>query len=109
MSKPNLIGRLLNAVRIERWRQKEQVVVDLWKRNGLDNPTRRDGYKIEESSRVDRSGNETTVYTLWKMVDQSELRINTTVSSEVITGIRKEESHVNSGGTPKTDDTSSPI
>lgn len=91
MSKTNLIGKVLNQVRTERWLKRSAVVNDLWKRNGLDNPAMRDNYKIETDVRVARNGRESTIYQLWQLVDQSELIIETKVSSEVVTGIPKKE------------------
>jgi hypothetical protein len=89
MSKPNLFGKILNAIRIARMQNEEKVVKDLWDRNGLGNPLRRDGYKIEEDIRSTENGTQRTMYRLWKLVDQSELVMRTEITTEVVTGIPK--------------------
>ena len=111
MSKPNLIGKILNAVRIERWMHSEKIVKDLWERNGLANPGQREGYKIEKDVRTSQSGKESTVWQLWKLVDQSQMEMEPRLDIKITTGIPKEEAPngSNSNRTPKASDTSSPI
>lgn len=109
MSKPNLFGKILNGIRIARMTHEEALLKDLWERNGLANPTRRDGYKIEEDVRSTENGTQRTMYRLWKLVDQSELVMTTEITSKVITGIPKERSHGDGNGTVQRDNTNSPL
>lgn len=110
MSKPNLIGKILNAVRNERWMHSEKIVKDLWDRNGLDNPTRREGYKIEKDVRTSQHGKESTVWQLWKLVDQSQMEMEPRLDIKITTGIPKKESKDgNTSGTSKNNSTNSPI
>lgn len=89
MSKTTLMGKLLGKVQSARWEAKREAVVDLWARNGLENPTKRQGYTVQEIKTVSKDGAEVTTYRLWKLVDQSTVTIESKVTSKVQTGITK--------------------
>lgn len=84
MPKKTIMGSLLNTFRYERQRAREKAQADLWERNQLNNPTQRDGYKIEESVRVGKDGHESTGYTLWKKIDEIAIDVSIDVKSEVM-------------------------
>lgn len=84
MKRKTIMGSLLNTFRYERQRAREAAQADLWKRNKLVNPTKRDGFKIEEDVRVGKDGHETTYYALWKRVDEIAIDVSIDVKSEVM-------------------------
>ena len=84
MSKVTLFGKLLNKVRYERQLAREKAIRELWSRNGLDNPVKRDGYRIETSVVVGRDGNEATKFELWKKLDESVIIVSSQVTTEVV-------------------------
>ena len=75
MSKKTLMGVLLSKVQAVRYQIKHDAVLELWKRNGLDNPTKRSGYKIKEETEIMRDGSEVTTIKLWKLVDKEVVKL----------------------------------
>lgn len=104
----NLLGKLLSKIMYARWQANEKAIEDLWKRNGLDNPTKRQGYKMEELKSVGTEGTEHTTYRLWKLVDQSVVTISSEIKTAVRTGITREDQDDASRAT-KANPTDSPI
>lgn len=88
MSKATLMGKMLNRIRFERSELKRKAERDLYLRNKIDNPTMRDGYKIEERKIVTKDGKENYTFELWHKVDEERVSLSTTTVSEII----KEES-----------------
>lgn len=87
MATTTLMGKLLNKVRTVRWESRRKAEADLWKRNKLENPTSRDGYRIEEIRSVTKDGKENLTFQLWKKIDEEKVSID----SEVIAKIIKDE------------------
>lgn len=84
MSKPTLMGKLLVKVRNARNEARRTTTDELWKRNKLDNPVKRDGYRIEEIKTVDSEGNETIKLQLWHKVDEAIVSVDTEVSAHIV-------------------------
>lgn len=84
MPTTTLMGKLLNKVREARWVARSKAQTDLWKRNKLDNPAKREGYRIEEIKSTTRDGNEHFTYQLWKMIDEEKVSIDTEVITQIV-------------------------
>lgn len=80
---PTLMGKLLSTVRFERQEARRKAVDELWKRNGLDNPTKREGYRMAETSTVARDGTEVTEYRLYKLLDRALVETKSTVKTNI--------------------------
>ena len=106
--KPSVLSRVLNQIRLLRSVQREEVENDLWGRNGLSNPKTREGYMLLDATRVTESGEERTRFRLWKLVDEEELTITTSITSQRKTP-GKEQDRVNTNRTPPADNSESPI
>lgn len=89
LKKTTMFGKLLNKVRFERHMVRQRAIDDLWKRNGLENPALRTGYKLAETSQVNRDGTEIVEYRLYKLVDSSVTKITSEVVSKIETGLDK--------------------
>lgn len=106
--KSNLMGKLLSKIQLARWKARQDAVTDIWKRNNLDNPTKRQGYKLEELKTLGSDGQEVIRFQLWQLLDQSVITISSEIKSEISTGIPKGvEDDVR--GEEEVDPTSSPI
>jgi hypothetical protein len=87
--KPTMLGKLLNNVRFARWSVRQKAIDDLWKRNGLENPALRKGWKLAETTQINRDGTEIVEYRLYKLMDSSVTKITSEVKSEIQTGLDK--------------------
>lgn len=86
---PTMLGKLFSAVRSQRWLLREQALSELWKRNGLENPKLRDGYKVAETAEVHKGGKEIIEYRLYKLVDSVVTTLDTSVKGKVEAGLDK--------------------
>lgn len=77
-------GALLSNFRFARQQAREKVNNNLWSRNKLDNPTKRDGYRIEQSEIIDREGNTVINGKLWQLVDQETIKVSSNTNTEVL-------------------------
>ena len=84
-----MMGKLLSRVHLARWQSRDQAERELWKRNGLDNPTKRDGYKLAETAVVHRDGTEYKELRLYKLVDAAIVKISSEVNVETTFGVDK--------------------
>lgn len=84
-----MFGKLLNRVRAERKLAYQKAEQDLWKRNKLDNPAQREGYKIAETTTVYRDGREEKELRLYKLVDAAVVTINSEIHSTIENGTDK--------------------
>lgn len=84
--KPNMLGRIFNKVSEARFIAKQQAKSDLWARNGLSNPTQRNGYKMAETAVVHRDATEVVEYRLYKLVDASVVTISSEVNHKIENG-----------------------
>lgn len=107
MARTTLIGKILNKLAAERKSLREGAIKKLWLENGLDNSTRRQGYKIKEIKTVNSNGDEVISFQLWKLVDQNTLTISTEITGK-IDGIKQKEVN-NASGATQNDSTKSPI
>lgn len=80
MPKKTTFGTLLNNFRFQRQEARRKAQSDLWNRNGLDNPSKREGYKIESVVIPGKDGSEVTAFELWKKVDEAAIIIDTEVT-----------------------------
>ena len=87
----SIMGQILNQWREARWLARSEIQSTLWKRNKLDNPTKRDGYKIEMEVRNGTGGKELIYAALWKRVDEEKIEIALDVKAEVIKNKTTEE------------------
>ena len=81
--KNTLLGRILSTVRTERQLARDKAVTELWKRNNLANPTKRDGYRMAETSTVSRDGTEVTEYRLYKLIDRALVTTSSKIATDV--------------------------
>lgn len=89
MSEPTMFGKLLNRVRYERMIARDKAERELWKRNNLDNPAQREGYKLAETKVVHRDGKEVTELRLYKLIDASVITVESEVRSMMEAGVEK--------------------
>lgn len=101
----NLFGKLLKSVHNAKRYSNLQAVEELWKRNGLSNPTKRDGYKLAETVEVQRNGTEIKEYRLYKLVDATVVTISTEVTASIESGLDKLKEN-NRDGQARPQDTS---
>lgn len=101
------MGQLLKKVQAVRWQAKRDAAEALWKKNGLDNPTKRAEYRMIEESSVTRDGAEVTTLKLWKLVDKSVVTLGTDISIDIREG--REDGDEYSNRAAPTSDNSSPI
>lgn len=87
MTKANIMGSVLGTVREIRTIKRREVEDDIWRRNHLENEREGHLYKVEDKTTVDRSGTERTTLKLWKLIDASELLIETKVTSKITIGV----------------------
>lgn len=81
-----LMGKLLARLRYERAASRERAIERLWKRNGLENPKLRQGYKLAISEPLVRDGEEVIEYRLYKLVDRTITKVRGRVDVEVVDG-----------------------
>ena len=79
--KPTLLGKTLSTLRMERQLVRDRAVSELWKRNNLKPDA--EGYRVAETSTIQRDGVEVTEYRLYQLVDRAVVR----VSSKITTGV----------------------
>lgn len=82
MSKPTLMGALLNRIKGEREEVRRKITKEIWERNKLGNPQKRKGYKVEENTTVDVEGNSVISVKLWQLVDQENVKISANITQE---------------------------
>lgn len=82
-----MMGKLLSRVHFARWHSRDDAERALWKKNGLDNPTLRAGYKLAETSTVHRDGTEYKELRLYKLVDAAIIKISSEVNTETQFGL----------------------
>lgn len=87
--RPTMLGKVANAMRLERWTNRELAVKQLWERNNLLDQDKRYGYKVESNTQVDKSGAETTIFNLWRLVDRSIVTVTPRVTSEIKNGLEE--------------------
>lgn len=76
MNKKTLMGGLLSKISQVRYQIKYDAAMELWKRNGLDTPTKRNGYTMKEESSISSDGSEVTTIKLWKLVDKEVVTLS---------------------------------
>lgn len=81
MNKRTTFGTLLNNFRFQRQEARRKAERELWNRNGLDNPTKREGYRIESVVIPGKDGTEVTAFELWKKIDEQAIKIETQVTA----------------------------
>lgn len=86
---PTMMGKLLSRVHSARYFSYREAEAALWKRNKLENPTKRDGYKIAETSVVHRDGTEYKELRLYKLIDAAIVKISSEVNVETTFGTDK--------------------
>lgn len=84
MSTTTLFSKLLNKVRVARIVVRKEAQDNLWLRNKLNNPAKRQGYRIEEKKTVTEDSKENSTYQLWKLIDEEEVSIDTEVITRLI-------------------------
>lgn len=84
---PTMMGKLLSRVHSARYFSRQQAEDALWKKNGLDNPTKRKGYKLAETSTIHRDGTEYKELRLYKLVDAAIVKISSEVNVETTFGV----------------------
>ncbi len=82
-----LMGKILARVHNARYETRAIAERELWKRNGLDNPTKRDGYKLAETASVARDGTEVVEYRLYKLIDRAQIIISSDVRTTTHFGL----------------------
>lgn len=87
MKNVTLMGKLLSRVHNARHYSNIQAIDELWKRNSLANPAKRDGYKLAETSVVHRDGTEVKEYRLYKLIDATVVTITTDVNTTIELGL----------------------
>lgn len=109
MTKPNVMGNILDSIRQYRAIHKQRLIDELWERNGMGNPKgdERSKYKIEDVTTVDKSGSERTSYRLWKLVDENQLLIK--IDVKAIIENKKEDPGDETVRKTETDNSTSPI
>lgn len=91
MQKVTMFGKLLSNVRAVRFTAKQKAQDELWKRNGLDNPAKRNGYRMAETQSINRDGTEVVEYRLYKLIDASVVTISSTVTHKIENGLQNVE------------------
>lgn len=84
IKKRTTFGSLLSHFQFERKIALENAERDLWERNKLLNPTKRDGHKIVELSSVNNDGSTTHSVQLWELIDEEKLKVSTSVDIEML-------------------------
>lgn len=92
IKKRTTFGSLVAHFRFERKTALENAERDLWERNKLVNPTKRDGYKIVELSTIGNDGSTTYSVQLWKLIDEEHIKVSTNVEVGVLGKEEKTES-----------------
>ncbi len=93
--KMTLMGQLLKKVAAVRWQAKKDAAEALWKKHGLDNPTKREAYRMIEESSVTRDGAEVTTIKLWKLIDKAVIEMGSEVNVTVREGIEHGDEYSN--------------
>lgn len=102
-----LMGVLLSKVANVRWEIRRQAAERLWKRNGLDNPTKRQGYKMIEDTGINSDGSEVTTIKLWKLIDKEVVTLAGDIKITTREGVEQGDEYSDRAA-PKSN-TSSPI
>lgn len=84
MSKPNLIGKVLNSIHLEKDARWPNIRKEIWERNSLLEFSQNPDYKLEEIKTVDKNGNILTTAKLWKKIDQIDLKISVSITADVM-------------------------
>lgn len=107
IKKTNLMGALLRKVAAVRWQIKRDAAERLWKRNGLDNPTKRQGYRMIEDTIIGKDGSEATTVKLWKLIDKEVVILHGDIKIETREGVEQGDEYSNRAA--PTNDSRSPI
>lgn len=107
MGKKTLMGSILSKVSAVRWQIKRDAAERIWKRQGLDNPTKRNHYRMIEDTVVGSDGSETTTIKLWKLIDKEVVTLAGDIKIETREGVEQGDEYSDRAA-PK-DNTRSPI
>ena len=69
------LGSLINRFRFERQMARDRLQTEVWKRNKLDNPVKREGYEMRVDERRTRDGGQTIHVELWKKIDSETVQL----------------------------------
>jgi hypothetical protein len=61
---------------------RDKLDRDLWERNKLDNPTKRDDYEMRQSEVTDKEGNTVIKSELWQKIDEARVQVSINVVSK---------------------------
>lgn len=106
-NKKTLMGVLLSKVANVRWKIREDAAQELWKRNGLDNPTKRQNYRMIQDTTIASDGSEVTTVKLWKLVDKEVVTLAGDIKITKREGIEQGDEYSDRAAPKNT--TSSPI
>lgn len=81
MKRKTLMGTLLMDFRAKRHEIITKSAQEIWKKNKLDNPKKRDGYEIHESQVHMPDGSLVVITQLWKKVDETRVKISHSIES----------------------------
>lgn len=84
------MGTLLTDFRLKKQTARKLAVEKLWKRNGLENPVKRNGYEVREEVISGGGGSEIRL-SLWKKVDESLVRVVVNVEAGEVEAIEAVE------------------
>lgn len=84
MKRKTMMGTLLTDFRAKRHEVITKSANEIWKKNKLDNPTKRGGYEIHESQVHMPDGSLVVVTQLWKKVDETRVKISHNIKSDKI-------------------------
>lgn len=84
MKTKTLMGTLLTDFRAKRYEAITQSAQEIWKKNKLDNPKKRDGYEIHESQVHMPDGSLIVVTQLWHKVDEIRVKVSHNIKSDKI-------------------------
>lgn len=90
-------GTMLSNYRYQKKLMIDKAYAILWKRNQLDNPTKREGYEMRESTVHAQDGSTVTRIELWKRIDYERVKISTSVNAETLTDDVKVEEQKDDG------------
>jgi hypothetical protein len=81
MKKKTLMGTLLTDFRAKRYEIITKSANEIWKKNKLDNPTKRGGYELHESQIHGTDGSLIIVTQLWKKLDETRVKISANIEA----------------------------
>lgn len=90
MKRKTLMGTLLTDFRAKRHEIINKSAREIWKKNKLDNPTKRGGYELHESQVHMPDGSLLVVTQLWKKIDETRVKISHSIESDKIEATTEE-------------------